>query len=74
MLTFPHRKYNKAIWKYLYRRFRIALRETTKINEDLIIFGNAFSDIDDEGLVRHIPADEVIIAADGESITRKSKA
>lgn len=74
MLTFPHRKHNKAIWKYLYRRFRIIIRETTKINRDLIIFGNAFSEIDDEGLVRHIPTSEVIISADGESITRKSKA
>lgn len=72
MLTFPHRKFNKAIWKYLYRRFRIAIRETIKINTDLILFGTAFSDTDDEGLVRHISIDRVIISPDGKEIKLKN--
>lgn len=75
MLTFPHRKFNKAIWKYLYRRFRIIMRETTKINTELVLFGTAFSDTDNEGLIRHIPANQVIIFKDEQdNISIKLKA
>lgn len=73
MLIFPHRKYNKNTWKYLYRRFRIVIRETRKVQTDLILFGTAFSETDDEGLVRHIPADKAIISTDGKEITIKTK-
>lgn len=51
------------------------MRETTKINTELVLFGTAFSDTDNEGLIRHIPANQVIIFKDEQdNISIKLKA
>lgn len=62
MLTLPHRKYNKQVWKLLYRRFRISARELNKVYIDELMYGTGYYVFDKEGLPKHIPIQNVKIA------------
>lgn len=63
MLTLPHRKFNRATWKYLYRQYRIVVRESWKAHMDMVLFGSGYvkigSDIPD--YIRHVPIEDVVI-------------
>lgn len=63
MLTFRHRKYNKQVWKILYRRWRITNREIGKVAQDQLLFGTGHYVFDDEGLPKHIPPEDIYIPA-----------
>lgn len=59
MLTLPHRRFNRAIWKLFYRRFRIVNREMTKVWLDQLMWGIGHYNLDEENLPHHIPLDEI---------------
>lgn len=61
MLIPRHRKFNRATWKYLYRRARIVQRELSKVWIDQLLYGQGFYDYDDEDLPRHKPIEDVIL-------------
>lgn len=58
MIVLKTRKLGRAAWRYLYREYRIARRETTSAALDVMLYGAGFVRIDANG-VRHVPFQEL---------------
>lgn len=44
----------RAAWKIWYRQWRIVQRECAKASCDMLIFGNGFVRISEDGFVNHV--------------------
>lgn len=60
MLKFKTRRVSRALWKHLYREFRIARRESMKVMIDVMAYGRGYSRVTPDG-VRHVPYEEVAV-------------
>jgi len=58
---------NKREWKAYYRMLRVSRREALKASIDMMLYGNGFVFVPDDGSdARHIPVNDVVLTGNSD--------